>query len=321
MPYETGTATGVADLISKIATFAAANGWTIHSNGARTAGAGSGGTAVLLSRGAVFGAFLGNNGAGGTSDPGPWIEVYQFESFSAGSTETQPNKSINLFNNWMAGPYVAYHFFTPPAGATNPYLHIVVEVQSGSYRHFGIGQIRRFGNFTNGVYNYVTAWDFGTFINNSTASSHSGPFDGGGSNQSRSDTRIRVDFGGASPQWGVVGQSATAPNIRVDAQTRVGATGAGINTSLPYSICGPSGFTGRTPLTPIMLWAWRDTVSQLRHPIGYPEDIRVLRMDNFQPNDTITIGADTWRVFPFVRRNGTAGQQNSGLSGFAYRQT
>lgn len=322
MPYETGTATNLQDLLNKLGTFAGANGWTIHFSGARTGGAGSSGHALILSRGVVQGILRSNNSAGSTSDPGPYLEALLWSgAYTAASTETQPDRSGATNANWMTGPYVAYHFFASALAAPRPYLHVALEVQSGIFRHFGIGQLRQFGAFTNGAYVFNTNQSFAsTQILNADNGAHSWPFEGGNSAANVQNSIVRADFGGVSPRY-------CQSNTSSDA---VGRLWCGWRTASLYgsfnslALSAPSGFTGRSPLFPHLCFVQADTVDNLRHPVGFPDDFRFIRIDNFAPGDTITLGADTWRVFPVVRKNpavvGPTGVQNSWFYGYAYRQ-
>ncbi|MED5072470.1 hypothetical protein T4Y61_30580, partial [Pseudomonas aeruginosa] len=54
--------------------------------------------------------------------------------------------------------------------------------------------------------------------------------------------------------------------------------------------------------------------------IGEAPDFGLCRMDFLAPGDSITIGTDTWRVFPLLQR-GTANDfgNTSALVGYAFR--
>lgn len=326
MPYETGTATNLQDLLNKLGTFAGANGWTIHFSGARTGGTGSTGHALILSRGVVQAILRSNNSAGGVNDPSPYLEGLLWSgTYTAASTETQPNPSPITSTNWMAGPYVAYHFFASALGAPRPYLHVVVEVTSGIFRHFGIGQLRQFGSFTNGAYVYGTNQNHSTtsnLIGDANSGAHSWPFEPGASSANNYATLVRADFGGVTPRY-CQGQANSPAVGRLWCGWR-NPSSANSGNFNSLALASPSAFTGRAPLFPHLCFAQADVVDNLRHPIGFPDDFRFIRIDNFQPGATITLGSDTWRVFPCVRKgsavNGPAGVQNSWAYGYAYRQ-
>jgi hypothetical protein len=326
MPYETGTATNLQDLLNKLGTFAGANGWTIHFSGARTGGAGSSGHALILSRGAVQAILRSNNSAGSTTNPGPFLEALLWSgTYTGASTETQPNPSPATNANWMTGPYVAYHFFASALAAPRPYLHVALEVQSGTFRHFGIGQLRQFGAFTNGAYVHNTNHDFATTSNQVSIADnggHSWPFDTAGSTANVYNTIVRADFGGVSPRY-------CQTNSNTDAVGRLRCTfrppsNSEWGTFAALSLAGPSAFTGRAPFFPLLCFAQADTTDNLIHPLGFPDDFRFVRVDNFAPGDSVALGADTWRIFPAVRKgpalSGPAGIQNSWTYGYAYRQ-
>jgi len=84
----------------------------------------------------------------------------------------------------------------------------------------------------------------------------------------------------------------------------------------PY-LAGASALTGRTQLWP--LWCLGRRPSQLASPLGYPPDMRFIRLDYYNPKDILTLGTEKWKVFPVIRKNGALGEPNSGLYGYAYR--
>jgi len=59
--------------------------------------------------------------------------------------------------------------------------------------------------------------------------------------------------------------------------------------------------------------------------LGYIEHLRFLRIDNYNIGDTITLGADQWKVFPFSQKNASLRDGGigglSGTGGFACRYT
>lgn len=323
MPYQAGTATNLQDLLNKLGTFAGANGWTVHFSGARTGGAGSTGHALILSRGDVQGILRSNNSAGSPGlNPGPYLEALLWSgAYNSASTESQPQVSAVSDSNWMAGPYVAYHVYTNASGT--PYFHVVVEVTSGIFRHFGIGQLRRFGAFTNGCYAYGTCMAFATspaYIN--TANSfHGYPFNGSNQNSYGGNTLVRADFDGVSPRYCQAGAFETTGRLHGGYMQGSAFPSSGQFNVLANS--GVSAFTGRAALLPLLVFAQREATDNLRHPLGFPEDMRYVSVDNFQPGDTITLGSETWQVFPVVRKGsaviGPVGVQNSWRYGLAYR--
>ena len=58
----------------------------------------------------------------------------------------------------------------------------------------------------------------------------------------------------------------------------------------------PNALNAQTILTPFDLYL-RDTDGYYM-AIGRPEHIRFVRLVNYNPGDTLTIGSDAWRVYP-----------------------
>ena len=333
MPYETATASGPNDLLSKLATFAGNNGWTVNFSGPRTGGIGGAGHATLVSRDGVFLSFRSENTAGISADPGSYVWSSYASGYSAASTETQPDNSPPTRTNWMDGPFIAYHFFGSPVGVPDPYLYAVVEVQSGIFRHFGGGRLRRMGNYVDGSFCYATAQHFdASRISQTDWGGHCWPFQasgrrsnsGGVSATVSSPVVARADCDGISPLhgWGGANGNVTPPT---PASRLIGGGGQFTSSSeglmirsIGGTLVGPSGYTGRTYLTPFYINLTR---APNFSPLGYPPDLRSVRIDTLNPGDILTLGGDEWMVFPVVRKNGVAGTQNSGDMGMAYRRT
>lgn len=76
--------------------------------------------------------------------------------------------------------------------------------------------------------------------------------------------------------------------------------------------------TGRAILIPLIVSVARasDTLQSI---VGSPFDLRAMRLDALQPGEIVTIGADQWRTFPVIRKNGAIGIESSGVYGYAYR--
>ena len=300
MAYQTGTSTGPAELVDKIRAFAAGMGWSVDFNGART-DVGFTGRVVILSSGALSCAFFTDDAAGGSTDPGPYVGAYTFRgAYSSGlNPMAQAGKSSGTSCNKMAGPYQSYWLV---GGST--YLHCVVELSAGLFRHIGAGLL------TTGAYNYALRWYSDvSYINSYTSSAHRVPWDDRGSQPS---TEIHADADGASP---VVMQMRESANSTQATGGWRGASDAGLIQ--PLIDCGLSTLTGRAILSPLIVAGARQ--GGFRSILGAPRDLRLVRMDNLAPGDTITLGSDTWRCFPVCRKNGVSGQENSGPYGYAYR--
>ena len=152
MSYQTGTATGPADLMTKLNTFlTGAPGWT----------------AALVSLGnsrAVWskaGVSAKVHVKWDTTNIGlSMIQTYNgdVDWQSQGGGEFTSNViTAQRYVNLMTGPYPSYHFFED-----DDYVHIVVERSTGVYRHMHFGQLLKLGDWIGGMYCQGHFWDQGT---------------------------------------------------------------------------------------------------------------------------------------------------------------
>lgn len=323
MAYQTGTATDPVDLLDKLRVFALANGWTVHNFGARPAGA-TAGQALQLSKGPVVGSFLSLSAVGNMSDPGPKIGTYGHDAYSAGGgTENQPNGGFKCYANACAGPYQAYHFFSDDGSTTPPYLYVVAETSAGVFRHFGLGKLVGLGVLNSGVFAYGSRWMHdvsSNYISDPDSPWHAVPFDSTslGFNFALPGTSLRADSDSISPRWHSTEAHTFAQQmwggIRGQPSNNISQTKAIVHGPVRDSA---SQMTGRTLLGKCELAVARQ--SNLASPVGYPPGIRWVMLDNHDPGDVLTIGTEDWKLFPVIRKNGSLGQPNSGLYGYAYR--
>lgn len=303
--YETGTATGPADLITKLITFATTNGWAVN-----TPASGK----VFTKGGMYFGVNWD------TDD----VWVCGATGYSAGSAwNAQPGASASQCDsNNMAGPYLAYHFFT---GAAPDYLHVVVETTAGIFRHFVMGSLAKHGAFTGGEYIGAAYWHMtvvsaGVTPNHPDNPYHAVPFDaysylGASANRAA----VRADIDAKSNNW----MQFYYPSFYGGnyAKGVVRGQNQGLLESLHER--SPSEFNQITPLLPMLICGERP--STMSSPLGYVPDMRYVNMTNFTPGDTVTIGADQWMVFPLIQKtatwdNASSSTPSSGTYGFAYKK-
>jgi hypothetical protein len=306
--YETGTATDTTDLITKLITFATANGWTVN---------------TPLS-GRVFtkgGLYYGLNwdvddvwvaGATGYAAGSAW-------SAQPGASATQPRA------NDMAGPYQAYHFFT---GTAPDYLHVVVETSAGIFKHFMFGQVVKHGTFTGGEYIGAVFWNMtvsGTAQNPNAPDwgSHAVPFDSNASAATAVNrSAVRADIDAKSNNW-MVFRDADTYNGNYAKGVLRGKNTAGGSLYESLHARSPSEFNQVTPLLPILVAV--DRPSSMTSPIGYAPDLRYVNMLNFAPGETVTIGGVEWMAFPLIQKtdtynNASSAVPSSGTYGLAYRK-
>lgn len=342
MAYETGGSSGVTDLLDKLRVFALANGWTVDFYGARTDVQDSTnisifaipntslpsylspvpGNSLLLHKGGAYFAVHTDTRTVNLSFTanGPYILTQVFTGPYSGAlvSTAQAGHSGGAATNKLVGPFQAYHFF-----ALGNYIHVVVEIAPAEFRHFGFGILESAGAVTNGSYATGTNWsqESGSgYKSDPTSFYHNVPFDDqGGANQYASSA-VRADVDGISPGifWVNQGFTNSPPRRAFGGFRRQNdANSAPLGLARLLVRVPPSSLTGRAILVPLNIGVTRSGFFSM---IGSPRDVRVCRIDNLNPGDLVTIGPDTWKVFPVSRKNGLVGQENSGGFGFAYRQ-
>lgn len=340
MTHETGTAVDLEDLLAKLDTFATTThgGWTAGyspnpntTNGWFELHKGS------LSFSAKYptvetpqhmslhqaSAYVNSSTAPGahTADSG--------NGYNAGTTgHTNANllteRCVQSIGN---GPFPSYHFFADDT-APRDYIHVAVQPESGLYRHFGFGSLVKFGdNWTGGE--YVYGHDMSTATNAPPDNVlHNCFLDGlatAGSLQIARSATVRIASGllnqGAAV-WGVSNAAAsaslgtdTAGNVRrqIHGGFRAGMEARGFGNPIG------SLSSGIVPLYSIGAY-YRDPTASRVQLLGYMPDVRALNIRNFSPEEEVTIGSDTWVVFPFSRRTTANVLNRSAFSGVAYRK-
>lgn len=215
----------------------------------------------------------------------------------------------------LYGPLAGYHLFI-----TEDYVHLAVEVVTGSFTHMCFGTIDKAGPFNGGDYVTGTAWTYRYWYDYNKSSEMNSPtsyynatlFDsymnlGSPYYQDCNNARIRFDADGAVGNWLSFGG---------------GACGFMRNDSLVWNTLGnrnPSTFNTMSPLLPSIITALRPSGGYAI--MGTVKDVRAINITNYQPKDIITLGNDEWMVFPMIRKGtGTYREAVSGNLGIAYRK-
>jgi hypothetical protein len=312
MAYQTGTATDANDLLSKLRTFATANGWTEDNYGARTTGSGN---ALQIHKGGFYVTFKTDTTAGNVIDPGPFIGCYAHNTYSSGNgTEAQAGASAVTLCNGMTGSFLAYHFISN-AELGAEYLYCIVETTAGIFKHFGTGTLVKIGAITNGQFVFAVRWNYSLspgYIDIPTIFAHAVAFDAvETTTRVGPSLNVRVDADSISPRW-IDGSSSVVSGRTMRGGVRTASIGHEVMMQNAAST-----LTGRNMIFPAFLYAERS--GALFNAIGYPPGVRWCNLTYLSPNDVLTIGTDQWKVFPVIRKNGSAGQVNSSIYGYAYK--
>jgi hypothetical protein len=321
MSYATGTATSVENLVDILQTWASGTaGWTVDEYSAAN-------NRCSMHLGTVYVHFK-------WEDSGNYLAIYQSLGYvgteepwehtdnSGVSDATSPYDGARHVNFLTAGSFTAYHFFAP-SGAPY-YIHVAVEPASGRFRHFGFGDLIKCGDWTGGEYCYGHFWDQGASgadVPNSAL--HSMMLDGLASGSTRSATihAEGLPQQGVSEKWLVASSSGPTSGVDdngEDRRTFIASTRCGLY-SFYLSWIRNSQLNLYKPLAPIEVM-FRDisTSPDTYYKLGSQPDVAIINMGNFNPGDEITLGGDTWKVFPWVRKqfleDNTEESRNGGIA-------
>ncbi len=318
MGYENATATNIADLFTKLSTFAVANGWTQDHAAADR---------LFLTKSTVSVAFRWD-----AATP-TCAGVYQHTAFIAAGTApgNHTNDSgqgqvsgtdatlltgrrVTLVNSTMQ-----YWFFEE-----DTYIHIVVETSVGTvYRHFGFGLLDKFGTWTGGEYSYAGRTTGATNPQASTA--YTELLDGFAGNNGSNLTTIQPFVaclhiegapgeGGAS-KWGLLLGGAPTVNDRGgNARVQIVGSYRGGPTTTPFGRYSGTVLQGLVPLVPQAIFYRHPTLSRV-YPLGVMKDVRQTNMKAFAAAQEVLIGSDTWVIFPSRSKgSGTDETQNQAVA-------
>jgi hypothetical protein len=324
----------MADFVSKVNTFLTTSGGGNPGWNADRHVAGSGQWAVSKDDGggnSVEVAFQWD-----TSSPNA-LGVYQYRSGSgAGNYNTgaapyaQANDSGNGAQSTSDASLVADRHVpitnTPIqywAFAGDTYAHVVVQTTALLYVHFGFGVLDKFNDWDGGEYCY--GWKYGLTTGVAMGSGSSMLLDGlvNGSGLELFAATIHCANLANQPTNGLYAVHMGNQGSGSLGNDRQGTPRGRAHFSMGYRAGSHAvGFgqfpgtiiAGHIPTYPIVTYHWNRTSDGIA-PVGAMKDVRGIMLRNFLPGDTVTIGSDTWYVFPSGSRwtsgsfNGTTGYQ------------
>lgn len=329
MAYQTGTASSTEDFMNALQLFAVAEGWTldIYSTTNDWMAMNNGSVYVQFRWDAqgyigVFQSlgFVNTSTAPGnhTNDSGLGV-VDSSAPYNATLSTTTTNSRVQYMPN---GAIVAYHFFTDN---TTKYIHCAIETEPGRFYHLSVGTIDKRGVWTGGE--YVTSdigsdtsmpvniagsiWQSNASTTSSTVTSFSMHIEGLPGQDVAGKWMI-----GLTNNTTIGSNSAgndRAGNPRMTGWAAAYSAGFGLSVSgFPYNT-----LDGLVPLIPIEVW-YKHTPSSGLHNcylLGWAPDVYVMNMSAYPAGAEITIGADTFMIFP-ARQKGVS----HGNMGYAYRK-
>jgi len=331
--FQTGAATNLNDVFAQLATFITAQGWIEDED--ETNGFPS------YHRGNVYVQFRYNPTSSGAL--GRHLGVYQSLGYTPGNNPgSHPQDSGNgafsssatiaettldnerHVSNVGDGPF-NYWFFEDEI-----YVHVVLEVRPGEFRHFGFGEIQKFGSWTGGEYAYGHTHEFDTAAELST-SAICAMLDGiynsaTGTEELRAATMRLVGLPDQDPAtvwanvWGGISGQGLDQAGNVRANVSGGFRGGFAARALGSYSPGATGQSsiGVLPMYPINCW-YLDTANTRARYIGSMPDVRGMNIASFAPGDEVTVSADTWVVFPLSIKQ-IGGDRSTGNLGIAYKK-
>lgn len=288
MSYQTGTYASSNDLVTTLATFLGANGWTIDMNTIDPGGW----VRLHIHQGSDYIHIRSVNSAStgvvmnGVSAPFNGVAAYPSDSYNgANAWGDQPGNAGTIKGMFLSTLDTAgtYHFFTYP-GSTEVY--VVIEYTPSKFQLLCFGQILRYDasetrcNFLFGAAN--SSSDIGT-------NEHI-PF--------RSTAQGGIPSQTVFRNQNSVGTSWVFPAYGAD-----GIMGGAIldEALIPYT---KNSFSWQTSMLPLILY-YR---AGLRiRPAGELQFLRRLDITAYPAGSELTLGSETWVVFPYHQKNVSTG--------------
>ncbi|PJL35536.1 hypothetical protein [Stenotrophomonas maltophilia] len=316
----------VQTLIDLVVQFAQANGWAVERNSL----SGANRTATLR--------------IPGVSD---YVHLFNYDQQSLLSRisigydggqppSTQPLVSPRDVSTYqLVGPFPRLKLF-----ANGNAIHVAIaQAVAGEYRHHAFGVLDKAGDYVGGTYVEGTYWArTGSWSGRITSSApnvvlfgHTTQAAGGG--HVRADS---IEEGRANCYHLICGYYGWSLGAEGHAGSGVGtidqANGITGNSSydslwLGYALRGTDDntFSGRSVLHPIQLTVRRVGSTPYHSAIGQVVGLRACYMEKLEPEQEITVGDETWVVFPWLRKlamsNNTNAPPASGNYGWAVKKS
>jgi hypothetical protein len=328
MAFTNQSTVSLVDFITKLDSFLTTNGWTqdeftVGDGTWAVSNVGTGREVRIVAQWDTsspnFLALYHYIGGAYDSMNDPWGQINDSgNGTNAGTLDTQidDSRSVQITNT----PVQFWAF------EDDYYVHVVVEISTGAYRHFGFGMLDKFNDWDGGAYCYGQWPGAGPNYNTGVSENVLAPFDGfsSGSLVQRYTTTLHVENVGtmlAAQKWaihGSDGMTITDQDRQASPQDRERLVWGARNgpVAIPFAPQAGTDLAGNAPLTPIVV-ALADTTGQI--PLGQIQDVRQVSMRNYVGGNTIVVGSDTWYLFPAMEKK-TSLFAATGNIGLAYKQ-
>lgn len=217
------------------------------------------------------------------------------------------------------------------------YFHVVVQVDSDDYVHFGAGQLDKFHDWSGGEYVYgfrQSAVNANTMVYNDCTKLLDGILATSGST-TLSNAQLYAATVHAASLPGQGGSEIWLVSMGDQASGSLGTDRAGNARghwmggyrggpfAKAFGMFRGSNARGLCPMSPIVSYYWRRSPDQIYGPMGQMKDVRMVNIRDFAAAEEITVGSDVWVMFPSARKalvDGNSPVGYSGYQGIAYKK-
>lgn len=309
MAYSSGTATDRENLLALLKTFAVAEGWTADVDTIVTNGR------LSLSKNNCYVHF--DTASETRSHPSNWGIANPTDNLIVAAQATAYTSATNYYGhtNSLVTSFsdanraelrrldtnFGYEFYSGGVGDPD-YIAIICEAKSNEYVHLMFGDISKNGSFTGGEFLLNTEWEWwGQRAQDPGATAH--------------DSFLGLDDLATSSTFFINDSNIHASRrLRLDSDefipVNIVAHGSIDSSSYSQSInahiipAGRVGPSGITPLYAVPLYiSLQDALSSSDYLyLGDIPNLRLCSLEGREAKDELTIGSDTWVVYPFVKK-------------------
>ena len=217
------------------------------------------------------------------------------------------------------------------------YFHVVVETSVGLYTHFGAGNLDKFNDWTGGDYVYGQ-WQHTSPVSRPAVTPNTTCLLDGltaGTNMENHAATVYLTGMLNQPAGGIYGvvmgpqSAASLGNDRQAApKARIHLPGGfrGGFGALNWGVFPGDIAAGLLPGYPITIMH-KDVLggsptNDFEGPLGRMPDVRGMNIKNYAGGDELTIGGDTWVIFPAYKKGTDSGTQfaTTGYQGIIYKK-
>ena len=351
MGYKNETVTSISDLITKLDSWMATNGWTSEHLDVTTTATTGGEWAMRRTAGATnirFAASWDSENAGVNLAlyqyvdqnyviaSRPWGQANDSGNGFAGST---PDSSIEDARHVvLAAAPLQYWAFEDV-----DYTHIVVEVSDGRYVHFGWGILEKYGDWTGGEYCYgqvnsLLPYTSGLIAGDSVSYHLDGHLNDNSGEGYVSGTELLAATIHAeglpnqtvNGQWCISAGGKTSASVQatfgndrqavpVARHMFIDGLRAGVPCETFNRHAQGTDISGHHAMWELAPRYYDDSTGDVYGPMGRVLDVRGINVANWTGGDEILQGGDTWVIFP-AQVKWVSGAQTSGNLGIAYKK-